>query len=213
MRAPRTRRDVACYSLPSSHLNLEYTTLQGETSEATPLQRYIAMLFRRILVPLRLQHGQRLNQFFPRISRLNDSVHKSAVCNNVRIRKPVPKLFNLFPPHLFAIRRRIEFALVNNVHRALRTHHRNLCRGPSEIHIGADVLRRHHAIRPAIRLACDYGNLRYSGFGEREQQLRPMLDDPAVLLSRPWQKSGHIFKRYQRNVEAITEAYKPRALH
>ena len=40
-----------------------------------------------------------------------------------------------------------------------------------------------------------------------------MPDDSAILLLRARQKSRHIFKRHQRNVEAVAKAHEARALH
>ena len=39
-----------------------------------------------------------------------------------------------------------------------------------------------------------------------------MLDDSAVLLRDAGQKSGYVFKRNQRDIEAVAETHKPRAL-
>src|SRR5580704_19373228 len=74
------------------------------------------------------------------------------------------------------------------------------------------MLRGHHARGIAISLARNDRHLRNGGFGERKQQLRPVLDDPAELLLRPRKKAGHILKRDQWNVEGIAEPHKSRAL-
>ena len=39
-----------------------------------------------------------------------------------------------------------------------------------------------------------------------------MFDDAAILLIRTRQKSGDVFKSYERDIEAVAEADKPRAL-
>src|SRR6185436_19391550 len=44
-------------------------------------------------------------------------------------------------------------------------------------------------------------------------KLGAMRDDAAVFLRHARQKSRHVFKRYEGNVEAITEADKPRTLN
>ena len=77
---------------------------------------------------------------------------------------------------------RLDLALIKNVDRALRSHHRDLRRRPRVVEVGADVLARHDAVRAAVGLARDHGHLRHRRLGEREQQLRAVLDDAAVLL-------------------------------
>ena len=76
----------------------------------------------------------------------------------------------------------IELALVEDVHRALRAHHRDLGRRPREVDVGADVLARHDAVRAAVGLARDHRDLRHRRLGERVEQLRAVPDDAAVLL-------------------------------
>src|SRR5581483_9241490 len=75
-----------------------FVRLQHNT--ALTLQRYIPVLLRRILVPLGLQHLQRLDQFLPRLPRLNDSIQESPIGRHIRIGKAVAKLFNLLRPQL-----------------------------------------------------------------------------------------------------------------
>ena len=126
------------------------------------------MLLRRILIPLRLQHGQRLDQLLPRLPRLDDCIHKAAVRGHIRVGEAFAEFVDLLATKLFPIRRRVEFPLVHDVDRALRPHHRNLGGRPYIIHIRADVLRRHHAIGPTVRLARDHRNLRNRSLGKRE---------------------------------------------
>src|ERR1700733_3430582 len=84
--------------------------------------------------------------------------------------------------HLLAVWSALEIALVDNVHRAFWTHDGDLCRRPGIVHIGADVLRGHHAVGSAVGLAGNDGDFRDRGFGESEQKLGSVLDDSAVLL-------------------------------
>src|SRR5208283_3568109 len=78
-------------------------------------QRNIPMLLRRILIPLRLQHLQRLNQLPARFSRLNHRIHKSAIGGHVGVGKGVAEFFDLLLPHGLAIFSAIQLALVDNV--------------------------------------------------------------------------------------------------
>jgi hypothetical protein len=98
------------------------------------------MLLQRILIPLGLQHGERLNQFLPRLPRLNDSIHEPAIRRHVGIGKSFAEFLDFASPHLVAILRLLQLALLNNVHRALRAHHGDFRRRPGVIHIGANVL-------------------------------------------------------------------------
>ncbi len=70
------------------------------------------------------------------------------------------------------ILRRRELALVEDVDGALGPHHRDLRRRTRVVEVRADVLARHHAVGPAVRLARDDGDLRHRRLGKRVQQLR-----------------------------------------
>jgi uncharacterized protein (UPF0276 family) len=109
-------------------VNKTFVALQAETLQATSLrlQWDIPMLLRGVLIPLGFQHGQSLDQLLSRITRLNDRVDKAAVCDHLGISEAVTEVFNLFSADLFAICGRIKFALVDDVHRALRPHYRDL---------------------------------------------------------------------------------------
>src|SRR5947199_4924941 len=69
----------------------------GRRIRAKKLQRYVPVLLRRILVPLRPYHLQSLNQFLASLARLDDRIHKSAIRRYIRIRKPLAKFFDLRP--------------------------------------------------------------------------------------------------------------------
>ena len=171
------------------------------------------MLLWRILVTFGFEHCQRLDQLLARVARLDNGIHKSALGHDIGIREALAKFFDLFASHLVAIRRGIEFPLVYDVDRALGSHHRDLRGRPRIIHISTDVLGRHHAIRSAIGFACDDGNFRYGRFGKCEKQLCSMLDDAAIFLRGAGKKSRNVFKRHQRDVEAVAEADEAGALH
>src|SRR3989454_3477299 len=52
-----------------------------------------------------------------------------------------------------------------------------LFRSPCHVVVPADVLRVHHVVGAAVRLAGDHGELRDRGLAVGVQQLRPVLDD------------------------------------
>src|SRR6266481_4446403 len=65
----------------------------------------------------------------------------------------------------------------------------------------------------AVGQARDDGDFRHGGFGESEEQFRPMLDDAAELLLRAREKTGYVFKGDQWNVEGVAETHEARAFH
>ncbi len=75
------------------------------------------------------------------------------------------------------------------------------------------MLRRHHAVSAPVSLARDNGDLRHSRLCKRVDELGAVRNDTAVFLRHTRHKARHIFKRYQRNVEAITESNETRALN
>ena len=81
--------------------------------------------------------------------------------------------------------------------------------GIGEVGVAADVLGGHDAVRAAIGLARDHGQLGHGGFAERVEQLGPVLDDATELLGGPGQKAGHVLERDERDVEAVAEADEP----
>ena len=107
----------------------------------------------------------------------------------------------------------IEFAFVDDIHRALRTHHRDFRGGPGEIGVGANVLAGHDAIGAAVGFARDHRDFRHGGFGESEEQFRAVPDDAAKLLLRAGQKSRDVLERDQRNIERVAETHEARAFH
>ncbi len=54
--------------------------------------------------------------------------------------------------------------------------------------------------------------LRDGRFGEREEELRAMLDDAAVLLIGAGEEAGHVDERQHRDVEGVAEAHEPGGL-
>src|SRR6202008_780803 len=123
-----------------------------------------SVLLWRVLVALRLQHFERLNQLLSRFTRLNDRVEESAVSGNVGVSEAVAKLLNFLLAESLAfgqtlrrivlagssVLRRVEFALVDNIDCTFRSHNRDLRARPCVIHIGTNVLGRHDAISSTI---------------------------------------------------------------
>jgi len=50
--------------------------------------------------------------------------------------------------------------------------------------------------------------LRHGRFGEREEELRAVLDDAAVLLIGAGKEAWHVDERDERDVETVTKPHK-----
>ena len=113
---------------------------------------------------------------------------------------------------------RINFLLVanifaeNNLHGTFGTHHRNLCRGPGQIYITAQMLRCHHIIGTAIGLASNQSHLGHCALRIGIEQLGTMFNNAAILLTGTGHKAWYIHQSQHRNIKSIAEAYKPRRL-
>ena len=90
---------------------------------------------------------------------------RSAATNGLAKRSRNSSIFCF--AHALLVRRRRQFAAVDDVHRALRPHHRDLRRRPRQIDIRAHLLRPHHAIGPAVGLARDHRDLGHRGLAIR----------------------------------------------
>ncbi len=158
------------------------------------------------------QHPQRANYSRPRLVGLDHVVDITPLGRHKRIRKTLAILFYFGPPALIRICRFLQFTPVQDAHCALRSHHRNLCRGIREIDICPQMFRAHHAVRAAVCLASYYRYLWYGRLGVGVKQLRSMADNAAEFLRRAREKTGYVFKRQNRNLECVAEPYKTRAL-
>ncbi len=96
---------------------------------------------------------------------------------------------------------------VEDVHRALRAHHRDLRGRPGEVQVRAEVLGAHHVVRAAVRLAGDHGDLRDGRLGVRVDELRAAADDAVPLLAGAGQEAGHVHEGQHRDVEGVAGAH------
>jgi hypothetical protein len=94
-----------------------------------------------------------------------------------------------------------QIGAVEDLHRALGAHHRDLRGRPGIVDVAAQVLGRHHVIGPAIGLAGDHRDLRHRRLAIGEQQLRAVLDDAVIFLPRARQEAGHVDEGQDRDVE------------
>src|SRR5437867_3401143 len=98
---------------------------------ARALERNVAMLLGRIAVALAGERGERVDQARPRVARVDDVVQIAARGGLIGVREFIA----VFRDLLFG-----RLALVENLDRALRPHHRDLRRGPGDVVVAADVL-------------------------------------------------------------------------
>src|SRR5436305_1930425 len=75
------------------------------------------------------------------------------------------------------------------------------------------MLRRHHAIGPAVSLSCYDGDLWHGGLGERIKQFGSMTNDPKMFLIYSRKETGHVLKRDQGDVEAIAKPNESRCFY
>src|SRR6202042_980098 len=95
---------------------------------------------------------------------------------------------------------------VDDVDRALGTHHRDLGRRPGVVEVGEHVLGRHHVVGAAVGLAGDDGELRHRRLGVGVEELGAVADDPVPLLVGTGQEAGDIGEGQDRHVVAIAGA-------
>ena len=164
------------------------------------------MLSPRVLKVLISEHLKRSADSPTRLARENDIVNKPAVTRDKWICELLPILFgSLRNPCLIT-----DVLAEDDFDRAFWAHHGNLCRGPRQINVSAQMLRGHHIIGPAVGLARDDRDLGHGAFGIRIQQLSAVTDDAPVFLCCSGQKAGNIYEGHNRNGKRVAESYEPR---
>src|SRR6478735_1032881 len=149
-------------------------------------ERNVAVLAPRVVELLGGEHRQRAADAFPRLVRLDHVVDVAARAGDER----VGELFLVLGLARGELRRVALLVAEDDLDRSLRPHHRDLGVRPGEVDVAAQVLRAHHVVGAAVRLAGDDGDLRHRALGVGEQQLGAVLDDAAVLLRGPGMKPG-----------------------
>ena len=145
-----------------------------------------------------------------RVSRRQDHVvDVAAGCRDVRVVEPRLVLGDEPPPLGDRVVGRRDLVLEDDVDRALGAHHRDLRRRPGEVHVAPDVLGAHDVVGAAVRLAGDDGDLRDRRLAVGVQELRAVLDDPAVLLVHARQEPGHVDEGDERDVEGVAGPHEP----
>src|SRR3990170_6057597 len=164
----------------------------GATS--APSERNVAVLLRRIFVALAPQALQRIDQGGTRVAGIDDVVEIAVSRRDVGVREFFAILLDLRlrrGSRIVAVR---DLLSKQDLDRPFRAHHRDLGSWPGDVEVAADVLRAHHVVRSAVSLPRDDGQLRYRCLAVRIEQLRPVLDDSAMLLADSGKKAGDILE-------------------
>src|SRR5215203_4728544 len=223
VRAREGRRVATCYASRRRYL----VALLQRASPARPLwrrpppwlervrssKRNVSVPAGRTIWAFGTDHLEGLDQVWPRLARVYDIVYEAHLCCDHRV---VELLFVVldeplaFGFRVFGLR---DLAPEDDSDGGGRAHHRDLTRGPRDVHVGPDVLGAHDVIGPAVSLSGDDRHLGHRGLRESVEQLRPVTDYAPPLLVRAWQKAWHVNERKKRDVEGVAEAYEPGALH
>src|SRR5262249_48762963 len=102
-----------------------------------------------------------------------------------------------------------QLAPVQDVDRALGTHHRDLRGGPGQVDVTAEVLGAHDVIGAALGLAGDHGDLGDGGLGVGVQQLGAAADNAGPLLADARQEAGNVDEgedRYRKSITGTDES-------
>src|SRR3989454_1502599 len=180
--------------------------IRSRRNIGSPSQRDVAVLLGRPGLSFRAEDREGVNHTRPGLGRFDDVIEVAHPRGNVRVREPIPILAHELPLPGLRILRVLDLFLEDDLDRAFRTHDRQLGGWPGEVEVPADVLRTHDVIRAAVRFSRDDGDLWDRGLAESEQELRPVPDDPAVLLFHAGKETGYVDEREERDVEAVAEA-------
>src|SRR2546425_4864633 len=180
--------------------------IRSRRNIGSPSQRDVPVFLGRSGLPLRAQHGERVDDAWPGLRRLDHVVQVAHAGGDVRVCESIAILEDEFLLPFLRFLRFLDFFLEDDLHRAFRTHDGELRRGPCGVEVATDVLRTHDVVRSAVRLPSDRGHLRDRRLAVRVQELRAVPDDPAVLLRSPRQQARDIDERQEGEVEAIAEA-------
>src|SRR3990170_3826556 len=161
-------------------------------SMAGILERDVPVLLGRKRHSLGPQHVEGLDQALARLPRLDDLIDEPPFCRDIRIGERLLVVVDQLGASRLGIVGIGDLAAVDDVDRALGTHHRDLGGRPGEGHVGADAAGVHDDIGAAVRLASDDGDAGYGRFAVGVQQLGAVADDPAVFLVHAGEESGHV---------------------
>src|SRR2546423_13282562 len=101
-------------------------------------QRNISMLLRWVLIALVLKQRQGADQLWSRLGGFNYFINESAFGGDVWVGEFFFELVHTGSAGRRFIRGFSNFASIQDINRSLSSHHRNLCRRPGEVDVGAN---------------------------------------------------------------------------
>ncbi len=154
-----------------------------------------------------LEHLEGVDQPWPRFVWFDHIVDKPALRRDVRICEFLTILgYQLGLAH-DRIAGLLNFLTRDDIYGALGAHHRDLGAGPRQVYVAANVLRRHHAVGPAVRFARYHGQFWHCCLAVGVQELGARANYAMVLLVCAWQEAWNIFESDKRNIERVAEAH------
>src|SRR5579871_6609528 len=124
-----------------------FLSWRSPADQLTGSQGDIPVFLGRVLIALRLQIPKRGNQLRARLAGADHLVEEAARRGYIGIRKLLTEFGDFFGAQRGGIVGGVEFALVENIDRALRTHDRQFRGGPRVVEVCANVFARHDAVR------------------------------------------------------------------
>ena len=134
---------------------------------------------------LRQRGLERVDQHGTCAARFDHLVHVAPLRGGVRIREALAVVVDQLLATRFGVVCRFELFAEDDVHRTLRTHHRDFGRRPREVEVRSDVLGAHDVVGATVGLPRDHRQFRHGRFRKCVQELRAVANDPAPLLLRP----------------------------
>mmetsp|Transcript_36681 Transcript_36681/g.98317 ORF Transcript_36681/g.98317 Transcript_36681/m.98317 type:complete len:315 (-) Transcript_36681:866-1810(-) len=168
------------------------------------LKRHVGVLAANLTQVLGAQQLEVLAYTHPRLSRVDNVVHKAALgCE-----QGVGKLLGVVEGLLLHVA-----TAEDDLHRALRAHHCDLSGGPRVVEVAAEVLRAHDVVGTAVGLSRDHGHLGDGSLRVGEEELGAVADDAIVLLISARQKARDVDEGKDGDVERVGEAHETGRLH
>src|SRR5262249_56913361 len=123
-----------------------------------------------------------IDQHRPRSPRFDHVVDVASLCRRVRIREPASVFLDQHGASRFGVGRLLDLLSKDDVDGPLRPHYRDLRSRPGEVEVGANVLRAHDVVGPAVGLPPDHRELPYGPFRIALPHLLPLPYNASPLL-------------------------------
>ena len=149
------------------------------------------------------------------VRRLNDVVDIAECCRIVWIAEELVIFFFLLFLNFCPFCRvtfRLEFLRIEDFYSSVGTHYSDVGAWPGVVYISSQLLAAHYDMRSAVAFAkCD-GDFRNRRLAVGIEKFRSVGDDAAILLLGAAEKSRHVHKADNRDVEGVAESDKTGSL-